>query len=242
MKSQYDSIAKQYADLEDAKNEEIANVNDNPWYSEGKRLAEVKKIETRYENKEKTLTDKLNLYQKLYDTGKSDAQFIASKALEITHQGQVLDQQLVLKQMDVAERAAKLDTQVVEVGGRKKLIDTKTGETISDLGSATGAGGEFTSSQSNRGAAIAGMTLSEFQALDEDTKNFYINDPNADEGIKMVNEMLAGGSSLENIHEEIDNSNLSTTAKTALKAYATSSFTAPQGLVEQVKYFFSNLF
>lgn len=42
-----------------------------------------------------------------------------------------------------AETAGKVDTQVVEVGGRKVLINSQTGETIKALGSSTAGGGDF---------------------------------------------------------------------------------------------------
>lgn len=75
--------------------------------------------------------------------------------------------------------AAKLSTQVVEIGGRKVLIDTQTGNTIRDLGpaKATGPGSitsgispvtgkAFTQSQSNAGTFAQRMTIADTR-LDE---------------------------------------------------------------------------
>lgn len=77
-----------------------------------------------------------------------------------------------------------LDTQVVTVGGRKKLINVQTGETIRDLGvSSEGGGGItpqtlaknfFTKTQLSKGATAAGMTITEFGNLTADEANEFI--------------------------------------------------------------------
>ena len=81
------------------------------------------------------------------------------------------------------QEKSKLDTQVVEVAGRKQLIDTQTGRVVRDLGVSdipTNEGGEtrtikFTTTQLNKGASNAGIEVGNFSNLDPDVQNFYVN-------------------------------------------------------------------
>lgn len=66
-------------------------------------------------------------------------------------------------------------TQLVDVGGRKLLIDSSTGQTIRDLGSSTSTGGSFTQTQINTGASNAGINQEQFNALPVEVKNAFIH-------------------------------------------------------------------
>ncbi len=75
----------------------------------------------------------------------------------------------------------KLDTSIIDANGRKYLINNQTGETIKDLGvskTGGGSGGSFTTTQTNVGAANAGLAPDEFSNLPIEVKNTFINDKN----------------------------------------------------------------
>jgi hypothetical protein len=78
IKGQFQDIQKQYTDLQDKKLEEQAAVNDNPWLSEGLRQRKIASIGSKYESKEASLTNQMNLYQSLYEEGVAQAKFLTS--------------------------------------------------------------------------------------------------------------------------------------------------------------------
>ncbi len=139
IKSEIDKILKESADLTTKMSEEVMNINDNPWLSEGLRTKKVGLIQDKYQTQQDALTRRQTLYQNLYDSAKQNAQFQATQATNIAHDQAVLDQQLLIEKMQEADKlaSAKKDTSITEVNGRKLLIDNQTGKTIADLGKAT---------------------------------------------------------------------------------------------------------
>ncbi len=109
IKAQYDSITKQYSDLQNELQDKISNINDNPWISEGIRLTNIQKLKDKYEAKTSILTNKLKLYSDLYNNGQEEAKFIATSTLTATHQNQVLAQDMILKVMDSVTNASQAE-------------------------------------------------------------------------------------------------------------------------------------
>lgn len=106
VKGQIDSLNKEIKALQDKKNEEIADVNDNPWLTEGIRLRQIAKIEKKYSDETGTLTNQFNLYQSLFEKGVEEARFIANKGMELNQNAQSMGQDLVFKAIDMAQKAA----------------------------------------------------------------------------------------------------------------------------------------
>ena len=100
--------------LKDEMNDKIIDVNDNPWLSEALRTKKINSIQNSYEGKLSNLTEKLQLDQSLLQSGQQEAQFVAGTGVTRAHNQQVLDQQLQLKLMDIAETQAttKIKTQM----------------------------------------------------------------------------------------------------------------------------------
>lgn len=78
IKAEFEKTKKEYIDLQNKKNEEIADINDNPWLSEGIRVKEVQKINDKYELKENTLSNLQKTYEAMYEEGLAQAKFIAT--------------------------------------------------------------------------------------------------------------------------------------------------------------------
>lgn len=80
IKKEFDKVQKEYDNLQNELNDKISEVNDNPWYSEGVRVKEIRKLQDKYEGKTSILTDKLKLYNSLYEQGIDEAKFVAQQA------------------------------------------------------------------------------------------------------------------------------------------------------------------
>lgn len=150
IRNQYDDFTKQFEDLQNKKVDELGQIDANPWLTEGERQDRKRSIESKYQQREANMTGRLDLLRSNFEQGRQEAEFIASQALTEQRQGQQFQQELRLKAIDQAERRAeaerklqtekgKRETSVVEINGRKVLVDTQTGETVKDLGAITRA-------------------------------------------------------------------------------------------------------
>jgi len=144
VKTQIDENIAKIQALDDELADKIAEVNENPWISEGLRAKQVAGLQEKYADKKQALTSALTLYQNTYNEGRQEAQFLVTTALSQYNTERTFDlneQKMLADQAEAAAKALKdlttVDTQVVEAGGRKLLIDTQTGKTIADLGAVT---------------------------------------------------------------------------------------------------------
>lgn len=212
IKSRYDEITKKYAEVQSELNDKIMEVNENPWISEATRSKKVALLQNKYEQKTSDLTRQLTLYENLYDDLRQEAQYVASKALEITHQQAVLDQQTKQKALDRVEKAAEAE---------RKL--TKPASSSADL--------RFTSTQLSKGIFNAGITAKDFQALPYDVQNYFINAPSAQikEIRDAISNVASGKEEAKDVITEINNSNNSPDTKEYLTRLVNSAIpTSPK--------------
>lgn len=214
LKKQASDYAKQYGDLENEMNDAIADVNENPWYSEGVRQKEIQRVQSRYETRLNTLSNQQKLYEALFEEGESQARYLTSGVVD--DQNKMLE--LAQKRIDAENN---LDTQVVDVDGQKVLIDQNTGETIRVLGGSGGGSGgsgggsgRFSNANLNTGAANAGLPLADFQDLDEEDQNYFINSYSTFK--TMLSNFQNGKLTAKEMRANIEGSNLSEAIKAVL--------------------------
>jgi len=133
IKDQYNKTLDDQKAMEDDMNTDIAEVNNNPWYSEGKRQMEVKKIQDKYSTKLDTLSNYAKLYDSLYQEGLSTAKYLTTGIQD--------DQQYALdlaQKKQAAIDALSKDNVVVDVMRNgvmhSLLINKNTGAEVADLG------------------------------------------------------------------------------------------------------------
>lgn len=217
LKKEADIYSKQYTDLTNEMNDKIADANENPWLDEGTRAKEVTRIKSRYETRLDTLTGQQKLYESLYEQGVADAKYLTT--------GEVQQQQdMITAAQKQADAMAKTNTQVVEVDGKKVLIDQDTGDTIRVLGGAASGSGSgsasnrFTKTQSNTGAANAGISLGDFQSLGAEDQNYFINGYGTFKSL--LSNFQQGKITPKEMRSNIESSNLSAAIKSVLLSKA----------------------
>lgn len=95
-------------------------------------------------------------------------------------------------------------------------------------GSGSGGGINFTNTQVAKGAQNAGMTISQFQGLDEETKNFFVNGDLSGSKATIDDAFLTKGASLDDVKATIQSMpGLSPQAQQYLIQYAEQSGNAP---------------
>lgn len=106
-------------------------------------------------------------------------------------------------------------------------LDTAYGKIDSSGAKFTGKGGSdlFTTTQSNSGAARAGLSISEFSSLEPDVQNYFINlsDSQADSLSDLFNDVASGATSYNEAVEIIDGKNITVSVKNYLKSQLPTS-------------------
>ena len=110
IKKEFDNVQKEYDELQNELNDKIIEVNDNPWLSEGIRLKEVQKLQDKYEGKTSILTNKLKLYNSLYEQGVDEAKFVAQQA----YQQYQFDTGVQLKLYEIAQKQLDAERDITQ--------------------------------------------------------------------------------------------------------------------------------
>jgi hypothetical protein len=110
----------------------IKDIEDNPDLPKGLAAKRIREFTDKNGLTIKNLQNQLEIINtQIKDANDSlDREFNIRKAEEDSYYKQ---QALAINQ----QQASKLDTQIVEVGGRRQLVNTQTGELVADLGSST---------------------------------------------------------------------------------------------------------
>lgn len=144
IKSDYESQAKEFTALQEKKAEEAEEVNNNPWLSEGLRRSKLKKLDEKYEKRELILTNKMKLLEGQIQNGREDARFMAGKIMDQLEQADKLDNDIIIKAIEIAEKEAEAENKLIEVSPGASLYDPKSGRitfTAPKVGTGGGSGG-----------------------------------------------------------------------------------------------------
>lgn len=114
IKSEYEKFTKEYSDLQNKKSDEALEINNNPWYTEGKRVSELRKLDAKYEARESNLLNRTKLLESMYESGRQDAQFVSGKMFDQIRSTQDFNEQLALKAIDIAEARAEAQAKLLE--------------------------------------------------------------------------------------------------------------------------------
>ncbi len=201
IKDQFNIYSKEYGDLMDKKTDDIMNVNNDPWLTEGVRKDRLAKIDEEYELRESNLLSKIKLTEGMYESGRQDAQFVTSGIMTQSNRTQDLNENIIMKAIDIAENRSQAEQDLlrdekstvmnlIETYPDAGILTTDTLETAASKASksayfekrisSSGSGSTkttFTTTQANKGAANAGMSIEEFMQFSDDTKNLFVNNP-----------------------------------------------------------------
>lgn len=81
VKANIDSAMKQLADMDQELIEKTSEINANPWLTEGIRIAQINKLQEKYELKRGALASSLELYQSLFDSGREDLRYMTENSV-----------------------------------------------------------------------------------------------------------------------------------------------------------------
>ncbi|MEK9206850.1 MAG: hypothetical protein AAB922_00055, partial [Patescibacteria group bacterium] len=153
IKKAFDDTQNAYDTLQNKLNDEIAEVGNNPWISEGLRSRKITALQSRYEGKLGILTNKLKLYDSLHQQAQIEAKFLASGEQDQSQ----FDTNVQMKLFELAQKEAEAKAKLLEInptnfkevqGG---LVDVSTGTWVIPPKKETGG---LTNIQIDNGRAV----------------------------------------------------------------------------------------
>lgn len=97
-------ITEDLEDIENKRDDEIADVNDNPWLTEGIRMRQISSIEGRYEDKIANRTNKLRLLEDVRNNAQQQAQFAIGTAISLWDKERTFQQHQIDSWNEQAQR------------------------------------------------------------------------------------------------------------------------------------------
>lgn len=107
-KEQMESLNEEIGIIDGQLADKIASINENPWISEGLRTKKISAEQEKFESKRKSLVDRATLFNTKYEQGLDQVKFLSQTALSAYYQDRTLDQNLLLKTMDLVNRETNL--------------------------------------------------------------------------------------------------------------------------------------
>lgn len=132
-----------------------------------------------------------------------------------------------LKAIEDEKKEARRAPQTRSVGGRlfQWSPDARKWEDTGISGGEDSGGGTFTKTQKNKGAATAGIPLADFEKIDSDTKNFFINrGSEVEQKKKEIQNAKTSGEDPKILEKEISESNAPPSVKDTLIRYLKEVF------------------
>lgn len=218
LKTEISNTIKAQSELNNKKSQEIADVNSNPWLTEGERIQRIRNIDGKYETRLDTLINTLQLYDSQYKTGLDQVQWQVGQAMDAYQSAESGNEKTLSEALSIAEKiqeARAKENKPVELSAGATLYDPKTGKAIITApGKAIGA--------SSNGGYVSPVT----QSVIENPSLFYNLTP-TQKG-QILGELQANG---------YDVSQLQNTKLSASQTDDIANMNTVSGLITQVLNF-----
>lgn len=81
VKSHMDDVTKKMNTMDQELADKTADINENPWLTEGVRVSQIQKLKDRYDLKRGPFESDLKIYEDMYKTAREEAQYVATGTL-----------------------------------------------------------------------------------------------------------------------------------------------------------------
>lgn len=103
VKKNIDKTMKAITKLDDELAEKTADINENPWLTEGVRVTQIRKLEERYDLKRAPYASNLTTLEDIYNNGRDEARYVATQTLNQYNQ----ERQFQMEQIQAWQEAAE---------------------------------------------------------------------------------------------------------------------------------------
>lgn len=163
VKTQVDETLKKIGAMDQELADKIADINENPWLSEGVRVQRVRQLEDRYELKKAPHASNLTTLESLWNDGREEARYVATQSLNQYNQEREfqLDQIQEMQRQAENEResAIKISEFIQKQNKPQSLSDTYGSGVLGEYAFAvsqgyTGSFRDYQNEDANRKASI----------------------------------------------------------------------------------------
>jgi hypothetical protein len=175
LNNQYKESNKEFTKLQDKKNDEIQDINNNPWYTEGERVKRLSQLDKRYEGKEIILQNQMKLLETQIDNVRSDAQYLTGQTMTQVNTNAQLQQDIILKAIDIAEAQMTAESELGGLTGPSSVQEYQYAVSQGYQGTFN----QYQNEDANRKISIAkagvsgtGLTTQQYNALNQTTTRF----------------------------------------------------------------------
>lgn len=112
IKTQFEDYTQKVEELTNQMNDEIADINDNPWLVEGVRIKRIQKAQEKYAGRIDSATASMKYLNGLYSDGLAEARFLTQQTMSIYNDQVDFEQQLYRDALNRAEDRADAQTKM----------------------------------------------------------------------------------------------------------------------------------
>lgn len=127
LKSQIDTVLKEQKGMMQELADKTADINEDPWLTEGVRVSRIRKLQERYEGKLGALNSSLQLMQALYEEGAQEARFVATETLNAYNQERAFQQDQLEFAINRQDRLAAAEQDLKQQGFENQLALSQFG-------------------------------------------------------------------------------------------------------------------
>lgn len=120
VKKQIDKTVKDMGKLDQELADKIADVNENPWLSEGVRVSQIRKLEERYDLKRAPYAANLTTLENLWNDGREEARYVATQALQQYNQDREFQLDQIQFMQDQAEKQMDAAIKLYELSNKEQ--------------------------------------------------------------------------------------------------------------------------
>lgn len=124
VKKQVDKFQKEVSKLDQELAEKTADINENPWYTEGVRVREIQKLQDRYDLKKAPFASNLEIAVDLYNNGREEARYVATQALNQYNSEREFQLDQIEFMADQAEKKREAQVKAIEAANKEKKYES----------------------------------------------------------------------------------------------------------------------
>lgn len=114
VKREMDDTLEKIGALDQELADKVADVNENPWLSEGVRVSQIRKLEERYDLKRAPYASNLTTLENLWNDGREEARYVATQSLNQYNTEREFQLDQIQEMQDMAERQFEAELKLYE--------------------------------------------------------------------------------------------------------------------------------
>lgn len=199
------NISGELEDLENDRDDEIRDINDDPWLTEGVRIRQIQKVEQKYEDRINNRVNRLQLLESVRDDATQQAQFALGTAISLFDQERRFQATQTQMYYDQAQRefdnAVTIQELALKSQGGSDLPNSVQEWMFAVENGETRTYGEWANPVKVAGGGGGGLTPAQINSTVNSIAGAFDNEPI----VKSYNTVLGGYNTIKGIGTQTNN-------------------------------------